>query len=54
MQCILCILLFSLTDCAHEVTPVPVYSRDAMLTYLSFAQINDNELRPKQGEQPRG
>ena len=22
--------------------------------YLSFAQINDNELRPKQGEEPRG
>src|SRR6266571_4145301 len=22
--------------------------------YLSFAQINDNELRPEQGEQPRG
>jgi len=24
------------------------------LKYLSFAQINDNELRPEQGEQTRG
>jgi hypothetical protein len=27
---------------------------DDWLKYLSFAQINDNELRPKQGEEPRG
>jgi len=26
----------------------------ALINYLSFAQINDNELRPEQGEQPRG
>jgi hypothetical protein len=28
--------------------------QDVMLNYLSFAQINDNELRPEQGEQTRG
>ena len=33
---------------------IRVENNSSGVNYLSFAQINDNELRPKQGEQPRG
>ena len=38
----------------QEAPHSPQRSFATRSTYLSFAQINDNELRPEQGEQPRG